>query len=73
MLKGKTALIAGASRGIGLAIARAMAEAGAHTLLASRSLEKLKTIAADMHGTAIELRHRIAPLHPRMRGRSRRN
>ena len=55
MLKGKTALIAGASRGIGLAIARAMTEAGAHTLLASRSLEKLKTIAAELHGTAIEL------------------
>jgi gluconate 5-dehydrogenase len=55
MLKGKTALVAGASRGIGLAIARAMAKAGAHTLLASRSLEKLKTIAAEMHGTAIEL------------------
>ena len=55
MLKGKTALIAGASRGIGLAIARAMAEAGAHTLLASRSIEKLKTLAAEMHGTAIEL------------------
>jgi len=55
MLKGKTALIAGASRGIGLAIARAMAGAGAHTLLASRSLEKLKTLAAEVHGTAIEL------------------
>ncbi len=54
-LKGKTALIAGASRGIGLAIAKAMAEAGAHTLLASRSLEKLKTLAAELHGTAIEL------------------
>ncbi len=55
MLKGKTALIAGASRGIGLAIAKAMSDAGAHTLLASRSIEKLKTIAAGMHGTAIEL------------------
>ena len=32
-----------------------MAEAGAHTLLASRSLEKLKTLAAELHGTAIEL------------------
>ncbi len=55
MLKGKTALVAGASRGIGLAIARALSEAGAHTLLASRSLEKLKTLAAEMHGTALEL------------------
>jgi NAD(P)-dependent dehydrogenase (short-subunit alcohol dehydrogenase family) len=55
MLQGKTALVAGASRGIGLAIARALAEAGAYPLLASRSIEKLKTIAAELNGTAIEL------------------
>lgn len=48
-------MIAGASRGIGLAIARAMTDAGAHTLLASRSIEKLKTLAAELHGTALEL------------------
>ena len=41
-LAGKTALIAGASRGIGLAIAKEMAAAGAHTILAARSLDKLK-------------------------------
>jgi gluconate 5-dehydrogenase len=41
-LTGKTALIAGASRGIGLAIAREMAAAGAHTVLAARSAEKLQ-------------------------------
>jgi gluconate 5-dehydrogenase len=45
-LAGKTALIAGASRGIGLAIADQIAAAGAHTILASRSLDKLK-IEAD--------------------------
>jgi gluconate 5-dehydrogenase len=41
-LSGKTALVAGASRGIGLAIARQMAEAGARTILAARSVEKLE-------------------------------
>ena len=41
-LAGKTALIAGASRGIGLAIAKEMAAAGAHTILAARSVDKLK-------------------------------
>jgi NAD(P)-dependent dehydrogenase (short-subunit alcohol dehydrogenase family) len=41
-LKGKTALVAGASRGIGLAIAQHMATAGACTILAARSLEALK-------------------------------
>jgi NAD(P)-dependent dehydrogenase (short-subunit alcohol dehydrogenase family) len=55
MLQGKTALIGGASRGIGLAIARALAEAGAHPILAARSIEKLKTIAAELNGTALEL------------------
>jgi NAD(P)-dependent dehydrogenase (short-subunit alcohol dehydrogenase family) len=41
-LSGKTALIAGASRGIGLAIAQHMALAGARTILAARSIEKLE-------------------------------
>jgi NAD(P)-dependent dehydrogenase (short-subunit alcohol dehydrogenase family) len=45
-LSGKTALIAGASRGIGLAIARAMAAAGAHTILAARSSDALEREAA---------------------------
>jgi gluconate 5-dehydrogenase len=40
-LKGKTALIVGASRGIGLAIAKEIAAAGAHTILAARSADKL--------------------------------
>jgi NAD(P)-dependent dehydrogenase (short-subunit alcohol dehydrogenase family) len=44
-LKGKTALVAGASRGIGLAIAKEIAAAGAHTILAARSADKLKTEA----------------------------
>lgn len=47
LLKSKSALVAGASRGIGLAIARALAEAGAHTILASRSLDKLEALAAS--------------------------
>ena len=41
ILAGKTALIAGASRGIGLAIAKQTAAAGAHTILASRSMAEL--------------------------------
>lgn len=45
-LSGKTALVAGASRGIGLAIARAVAAAGARTILAARSLEALEKHAA---------------------------
>lgn len=45
-MSGKTALVAGASRGIGLAIAKAVADAGAHTILAARSLDALERGAA---------------------------
>jgi len=47
-LAGKTALVAGASRGIGLAIAGAMARAGARTVLAARSLARLESAAARL-------------------------
>ena len=39
MLNGKTAIVTGASRGIGAAIARKLCETGAHVVLCSRSLE----------------------------------
>ncbi|MBI4906533.1 MAG: SDR family oxidoreductase [Acidobacteria bacterium] len=47
-LEGKTALINGASRGIGLAIARQMAAAGAKTILAARSMTQLNAAAKDL-------------------------
>jgi NAD(P)-dependent dehydrogenase (short-subunit alcohol dehydrogenase family) len=48
-LSGKTALVAGASRGIGLSIAQALATAGAHTILAARSLDKLREQTVVIH------------------------
>lgn len=45
-LKGKSALVTGASRGIGLAIARALANAGAHVVLADRDASVEKQAAA---------------------------
>ncbi len=47
-LKGKTALVAGASRGIGLAIAKLMAAEGAHTILAARSMDALEINVAAL-------------------------
>ena len=47
-LSGKTALVAGASRGIGLAIAQALAAQGACTILAARSTEKLEAHAKEL-------------------------
>ncbi len=47
-LKNKTALVVGASRGIGLAIAREIARAGAHTILASRTLSALEAEVAAL-------------------------
>lgn len=47
-LKGKTALILGASQGLGNAIAEKLAAEGANLILASRRLETLEAIAKDM-------------------------
>jgi nucleoside-diphosphate-sugar epimerase len=44
-LAGKRAVITGGSRGIGLAIARAYAEAGADVVIASRKLETCQAVA----------------------------
>ena len=49
-LDGKVAIVTGAGRGIGAAIARTFADAGADVLLASRTQEQLDEVAADVRG-----------------------
>lgn len=47
-LAGKTAIITGASRGIGKAAARELAGTGVRVVLAARSLEAIKAIAQEI-------------------------
>jgi 3-oxoacyl-[acyl-carrier protein] reductase len=50
----KTALITGASRGIGKACAQALAAAGHRTVLAARSIAKLEEVAAEIRAAGSE-------------------
>ena len=52
-LHGKTAIITGASRGIGLAAAQALATAGANVVLTSRKQDAADEAAAQIDGNAI--------------------
>jgi short-subunit dehydrogenase len=48
---GRTALVTGASRGIGPLIARQIAQQGGHVVLTSRSAADLKAVASDLAAT----------------------
>src|SRR6187399_285984 len=55
-LEGKTALVTGGSRGLGLQIAEALGEAGAKILLTSRKAGDLEEAAADLQAKGIDTR-----------------
>jgi 3-oxoacyl-[acyl-carrier protein] reductase len=53
-IDGKVALVMGASKGIGRAIAAGLANEGAHVAIASRSLTRLALVATQIGATAFE-------------------
>jgi gluconate 5-dehydrogenase len=55
-LSGKTALVSGGSRGLGLQIAEALGEAGAKILLTSRKAADLEEAAAELQSKGIDTR-----------------
>ena len=54
-LKGKTALITGASSGLGARFAQVLSEAGAYVILAARSKEKLEKVSLGMKHSQVVL------------------
>jgi NAD(P)-dependent dehydrogenase (short-subunit alcohol dehydrogenase family) len=62
-MRGKVALVAGASKGIGAATAEAFASAGAHVVLAARDIAALRAVTdriRDAGGDAIAVRCDVA-------------
>lgn len=55
-LTGKTALVTGGSRGLGLQMARALGEAGAKVMISSRKAADLEQAAADLQTAGIDTR-----------------
>jgi NADP-dependent 3-hydroxy acid dehydrogenase YdfG len=53
--RGKTAIVTGASSGIGAATARALADAGFEVIAAARRLERLEQLAKEIGGRAMLL------------------
>ncbi len=55
-LSGKTALVTGGSRGLGLQMAHALGEAGARIMLSSRKASDLEEAVADLQAAGIDAR-----------------
>jgi dehydrogenase/reductase SDR family protein 4 len=54
-LRGRSALVTGASRGIGLAVARGLAQRGAAVVITGRKAETIKATADQLRGEGLEV------------------
>ncbi|NBT56012.1 MAG: SDR family NAD(P)-dependent oxidoreductase, partial [Betaproteobacteria bacterium] len=55
-LTGKTALVTGGSRGLGLQMAHALGEAGARIMISSRKAADLEQACAELQAAGIDAR-----------------
>jgi len=53
-LKGRTAIVTGASAGLGVRVAKALASEGMNLVLAARSAEALEAVAAELRGMGVK-------------------
>ena len=60
-LKGKIAVVTGASRGIGEASARALDSAGARVVLTGRTVSDLQRVASDLENNPVVIESDLAP------------
>jgi NAD(P)-dependent dehydrogenase (short-subunit alcohol dehydrogenase family) len=64
-LSGKTALVTGASRGLGISFARGLAKANCNLVIAARDLDRLTTVASDLEqygGRVVPLKADVAQI-----------
>jgi hypothetical protein len=61
--RGKWALVTGASAGIGVALARELARAGAKLILTARRRDRLESLAAELNANGTETRILVADLN----------
>lgn len=54
-LNGRVAVVTGASSGLGVGFARALAKAGANLVLAARRVDRLESLASELQQTGVEV------------------